>query len=236
MTAVLGCNDLHAGYGSVEVLAGVGLTLEAGDIYALVGKNGAGKTTLVRTILGVIEPYRGIIEIDGSDVAGRRTNEIIKLGVACAPQDKAFFNDLSVDENLKLGSLALSEREYVRARDRVVDMFPFIGKRLQQKAGTLSGGEQAMMKVARVLLPQPRLVLLDEVTEGLQPLTVNRVRTVLERDHQERSTTMLIVEQNVDFVATMATRYGLMERGKIVGEGSFAESGAVERIADHLSI
>ena len=158
------------------------------------------------------------------------------MGVGCAPQENAFFQDLTVNENLRLGSLAVTRQAFQRGRDRVVAMFPFIGDRLKQKAGTLSGGEQAMVKVARALLPEPRFVLLDEVTEGLQPLTVNRVREVLVRDHLERKTTMLIIEQNVNFVASFATRFGLMDRGQIAGEGLLTDQDALTRIYNHLSV
>jgi branched-chain amino acid transport system ATP-binding protein len=236
MSPVLSCGKLHAGYGAIEVLSGVDVGLGAGEIYALMGKNGAGKTTLLQTILGVVKPSSGTVQILNTEVAGKPTHQIISLGVACAPQEKAFFNDLTVDENLRLGSLGLSNSAYASGRERVIEMFPFLGSRLNQKAGTLSGGEQAMTKVARALLPQPQLILLDEVTEGLQPLTVDRVRTVLVQDHAERNTTLLVVEQNVDFVAEFATRYGLMERGEIRAEGLFTDRDVVSRITEHLSI
>jgi ABC-type branched-subunit amino acid transport system ATPase component len=236
VSTVLKCDQLRSGYGAVQVLSGVNLEVKAGDIYALVGKNGAGKTTLLHTILGVLKTMGGTVSILGQEVSGMPTHKIISSGVACAPQEMAFFNDLTVDENLRLGSLSLSKAEFVRGRDRVVDMFPFIAERLSQRAGTLSGGEQAMVKVARALLTQPKLILLDEVTEGLQPLTVDRVRSVLVRDHAERNTAIVVVEQNVDFVAGFATRYGLMERGEIRGEGHFTDADAIERITAHLSI
>ncbi len=236
MTAVLDCRDLHAGYGESEVLTSVSVALAPGDIYALMGKNGAGKTTFFLTLLGVINPTAGSVNIFGQDVSAWAPYQIAALGVGCAPQENAFFQDLTVSENLRLGCLGLTRHAFNCGRDRVVEMFPFIGDRLRQKAGTLSGGEQAMVKVARVLLPEPRLVLLDEVTEGLQPLTVNRVRDVLVRDHQARNTTLLVIEQNVAFAARLATRFGLMDRGCIVGEGSFCESDATARIATHLSV
>lgn len=236
MSVVLNCDEVYSGYGTIGVLSGVRLKINAGDIYALVGKNGAGKTTLLQTILGVLQPTSGSIRILEREAAGLPTHQIISIGLGCAPQEKAFFNDLSVDENLRLGSLGLSKSQYERGRERITEMFPFISGRLRQRAGTLSGGEQAMVKVARVLLPSPALVLLDEVTEGLQPLTVDRVRTVLKRDHAERKTTMLVVEQNVDFVAGFANRYGLMERGEIRAEGMFADAEALEKITKHLSL
>ena len=236
MTAALMCEGLESGYGDTAVLRDIGIEIAAGEIYALVGKNGAGKSTFLKTLIGLITPSRGRIALFDRDVGGWPTHQIIASGVTYAPQDNAFFSELSVDENLRLGSLALTDRSFRAARDRVVTMFPFIGKRLRQKAGTLSGGEQAMVKVARALMPEPSLILLDEVSEGLQPLAVDRVRQALAQEHEGRPVTMLVVEQNLDFVAGFATRYGLIDRGQITGEGSFAEPDAALRIDRHLSI
>lgn len=236
MSAVIECRNLRSGYGDMEIIAGMDLALAAGDIYAVVGKNGAGKTTLVKTIMGVLPTLGGTRRLFGEAAEHMNPNQVVALGVACAPQDRAFFNDLSVEENLRLGALSHSRPDYRDGLDRVIGMFPFIGQRLRQKAGTLSGGEQAMVKVARVLLSKPRLVLLDEVTEGLQPMIVDRVREVLLRDHAERGTTLLVVEQNVDFVSGLASRFGLMARGTIGEEGRFDQEGARERIAMHLRV
>lgn len=236
MSTALSCKNVYAGYGHIQVLSGTNLSIESGDVYALMGKNGAGKTTLLQTLIGVLKATSGSISFFGNEVAGRPTHEIVSLGVACAPQEKSFFNDLSVDENLRLGSLSLGQADFVRGRERVSEMFPFIAQRLKQKAGTLSGGEQAMVKVARALLSQPKIVLLDEVTEGLQPITIERVREVLKREHAERQTTFIVVEQNVDFVAGFANRFGLMERGEISGEGSFSDNDAIAQIGSHLAI
>jgi ABC-type branched-subunit amino acid transport system ATPase component len=236
MSSALVCNNLASGYGDTSVLSDVNIRIEPADIYALMGKNGAGKSTFLLTVLGLLRASSGEIQLFGDNVLSLPTYRIIERGVSCAPQENAFFQDLTVDENLRLGSLALGSQAFQRGRDRVIDMFSFIGERLRQKAGTLSGGEQAMVKVARALLPEPRLVLLDEVTEGLQPLTVNRVRDVLAREHAERHVTLLVVEQNLDFVAGFATRYGLMKRGTITGEGRFEEPNALAKIAEHLTI
>ena len=236
MSAVLDCRNLHGGYGESEVLTEVSVDLAPGDIYALMGKNGAGKTSFFLAVLGVLTPTSGSLSFFGQDVTGWAPYRIAAAGVACAPQEKPFFQDLTVDENLRLGSLSLTRHAFQRGRDRVVNMFPFIGDRLGQKAGTLSGGEQAMVKVARALLPEPRFVLLDEVTEGLQPLTVNRVRDVLVGDHLERNTTLLVIEQNVDFVAGFATRFGLMDHGRVTGEGRFSDADAAARVSTHLSV
>jgi branched-chain amino acid transport system ATP-binding protein len=236
MTMALDCRDLRSGYGDTAVLHDVGVGVGVGEIYALVGKNGAGKTTFLKTAIGLVAARGGRITLFDQDIAGWPTHRIIALGVTYAPQDNAFFSDLTVNDNLRLGALGLSEVRFREGRDRVVQLFPFIGQRLRQKAGTLSGGEQAMLKVARALLPEPRLVLLDEVSEGLQPSAVERVRGALLEEHRARNVTFLAVEQNVDFVIGFATRYGLLQRGQIMGEGSLVDPDAGARIDRHLSI
>lgn len=236
MTAVLECDDVRSGYGTSEVIAGVNLQINEGDIYALIGKNGAGKTTLLQTVLGAIELKAGSVKIFGNYVHNWPTHRIMTLQMACAPQDKALFQDLSVDVNLRLGSLNLGNRQYRQGRERVIEIFPFIAERLSQKAGTLSGGEQGMLKLARALIPKPMFLLLDEITEGLNPIIVDRVMTVLRHEHEQRGVTVWLIEQNVDFVAGLATRYALIEKGSITGEGSFSEEGAQGRIIEHLSI
>ena len=236
MSATLSCENVRAGYGDTEILSNVCLNIGAGDVYALMGKNGAGKTTLAMTVLGVLPAKSGRICLFGEDATAWEPHLITALGVTCAPQENAFFQDLTVNENLRLGCLSLSRSAFQRGRERITRMFPFIGERLKQRAGTLSGGEQAMVKVARALLPEPRFVLLDEVTEGLQPMTVNRVCDVLLVDHRERKTTVLAIEQNIEFVRRFATRFGLMERGLIAGEGYFSDRDAIQRISCHLSV
>jgi ABC-type branched-subunit amino acid transport system ATPase component len=236
MSAAVNCENLRGGYGDTEILSNVCLNIGAGDVYALMGKNGAGKTTLAMTVLGVLTATSGRIRLFGEDATGWEPHLIAALGITCAPQENAFFQDLTVNENLRLGCLSLSQRGFQQGRDRVIGMFPFIGQRLKQTAGTLSGGEQAMVKVARALLPAPRLVLLDEVTEGLQPMTVDRVRDVLLADHRERETTLLVIEQNIEFVRRFAERFGLMDQGHISSEGRFSDGDAIQRISDHLSV
>jgi urea transport system ATP-binding protein len=236
VTTALSCSDITSAYGETEVLHGVGVSIEAGEIYALVGKNGAGKSTFLKTIIGLLHPRSGTIEIFSEEVTSWATHRIIAKRIAYAPQENAFFTDLTCDENLRLGSLSLNERRFRDRRDRVTQIFPFLAQRLRQKAGTLSGGEQAMLKVARALLSEPKIVLFDEVSEGLQPLTLDRLRNALVVEHRDREITILLVEQNMDFVTSFATRYGLLERGYIRGQGFVTEPGATDRIHQHLTI
>jgi branched-chain amino acid transport system ATP-binding protein len=236
MTLVLRCTGLQSGYGDTIVLAGLSTEIGQGDIYALVGKNGAGKSTYLKTLVGLLPLHGGKVELFGHDLRRWRTDRIIAAGISYAPQDNAFFTDLTVDENLRLAALHLAERAFRASRDRVIALFPFMSRRLRQRAGTLSGGEQAMVKVARALLPEPRLVLLDEVSEGLQPLAIERVREALASEHAQRQITILLVEQNLSFVASIATRFGMIERGRLIGEGTFCEPDAAARIERHLTI
>jgi ABC-type branched-subunit amino acid transport system ATPase component len=236
MSGALACRAVSSGYGDTEILHDVTLDIGAGEVYALIGKNGAGKSTFLKTAIGLLALKAGRIAVLDQDVAGWPTHRIIGQKVTYAPQDNAFFSELSVEENLRLGSLALDDRHFHAGRDKAVATFPFLGRRMRQRAGTLSGGEQAMLKVARALLPEPRLVLLDEVSEGLQPLTMDRVKEALVAEHRERGVAMLVVEQNVDFVTGLASRFGLLERGRLAGEGAFVDPDAADRIDRHLSI
>jgi branched-chain amino acid transport system ATP-binding protein len=236
MTAVLRCEALRGGYGDSHVLHELNLQINEGDTYALIGKNGAGKSTFLRTVVGLLPIFEGTIELFGRDITELPTYQIVGSGVAYAPQERAFFADLSVWENLRLGSLSLTDKQFDDSLRRVKNAFPFIGGRLRQKAGTLSGGEQAIVKVARALLPNARLVLLDEISEGLQPSVIDRVVQALSHEVARRTFTIIFVEQNVDFVMRVARRYGLIERGQIIAEGLMSEPDAASRIGSHLSI
>lgn len=235
MTDALAVQSLRTGYGDAEVIESASLSVRNGEVFALLGKNGAGKSTLLRTIMGLHPLWSGSVSVCGEDVLGWRTSRIAGLGLTYAPQERSFFPDLTVNENLRLGSLKVSDARFRARRDRVVAYFPFIGDRLAQRTGSLSGGEQSMLKVARALLAEPRLVLLDEISEGLQPLAVDRVKRCLHAE-RERGLSVLLVEQNIDFVRDLADRYGLMGTGRITGEGSFRETDAHDRIVAHLSI
>jgi ABC-type branched-subunit amino acid transport system ATPase component len=236
MTEALAIAGLQTGYGDTKIIEDATLDVAAGEIFALLGKNGAGKTTLLRAIMGLRPVWSGSVSIFGSRVEGWRTDRIAGLGVSYAPQERAFFPDLTVDENLRLGSLGVAERVYQSRRERAVGYFPFIATRMKQRAGSLSGGEQSMLKVARAVLPEPRLILLDEISEGLQPLAVDRVRDCLVAERETRGLSIVLVEQNIDFVWRLAQRYGLIGRNRVVGQGALSDDGAIARVAEHLAI
>jgi ABC-type branched-subunit amino acid transport system ATPase component len=225
---------LRSGYGEAMVLKGIDLMLEPGEVVAILGKNGMGKTTLLKTLMGFIRPEGGEILLFGKPSAGVAPNRIAQREVAYIPQEKALFQDLSVEENLRL---ALSrDRDFKPMFERIEDLFPFLKERLKQKAGTLSGGEQKMLLVARALIRQPKLILIDEITEGMQPSVIERLVGILRRERETAGTTMLLVEQHVRFAFAVANRYAVLELGEIAASGGTADAAAQATVARYLSL
>jgi ABC-type branched-subunit amino acid transport system ATPase component len=232
--AGLAVGSLEGGYGSSPVLQGVNFHIEPGEIFGILGKNGMGKTTLLKTIMGLLPVRCGQVEMLGENVTGWPAYRITRLGVSYVPQEKSIFQDLSVDENLRL---ALRESSSFEERlVAVAGWFPFLGERRQQRAGTLSGGEQKMLLIARALLTRPRLVLIDEITEGLQPAVIARFQEILAEEQRARGTSILLVEQNVAFALALADRYAVLKLGTIVETGYSSDAGARETIERHLVI
>jgi ABC-type branched-subunit amino acid transport system ATPase component len=232
--AGLAVGSLEGGYGSSPVLQGVNFHIEPGEIFGILGKNGMGKTTLLKTIMGLLPVRCGQVEMLGENVTGWPAYRITRLGVGYVPQEKSIFQDLSVDENLRL---ALRESSSFEERlVAVAGWFPFLGERRQQRAGTLSGGEQKMLLIARALLTRPRLVLIDEITEGLQPAVIARFQEILAEEQRARGTSILLVEQNVAFALALADRYAVLKLGTIVETGYSSNAGARETIERHLVI
>lgn len=236
MTPILSIKDLKGGYGPTEVIHGMSFDICSGQIYSLIGKNGMGKSTLLKLILGLLPPKGGQVILDGADVAGEQTNAIISHSVAYIPQDRALFQDLSVEENLRLGALALSRSTFQDRMRANFAHFPFLKNRLKQRAGTLSGGEQKMLLLARALLPRPKLVLIDEVTEGVQPMVVRKMRDILENAARIDGLSILLVEQNIDFALKLANQFGVINQGNLVDQGDPSESGTRQRAEAHLTI
>jgi urea ABC transporter ATP-binding protein UrtE len=211
--------ELHAGYGSTPVLCGVSLGLRAGEVLALMGRNGAGKTTLMRTIIGLLRPRSGSIELDGASICAWLPHRIAQKGVAFVPQGRGIFAKLTVRENLLIGTRAAGQ---VRAQipSNIFDYFPVLAERLEQRGGTLSGGEQQMLAIARALCGRPRVLLLDEPSEGIQPSIVHDLGRLLRRIVNDAGVAVLLVEQNIDLALQLADRGLVMEKGRIVREGS----------------
>jgi branched-chain amino acid transport system ATP-binding protein len=233
MTAALELVNLTSGYGSSTVVHGVSLEIAPGEILALVGKNGMGKSSLLKTILSFLPAWDGAVRIDGRDVTRLAPFRKRALGLAYSPQEQALFQDLSVRDNLRLG--LSDDRGFEASLSDISGWFPVLTARLSQRAGTLSGGEQKMLIVARGLIAKPRLLLLDEVTEGLQPSAVDRLAEVLAATRRDRGTAMLVVEQHLSFVLGLADRFAVLKRGEMVDTGP-VDADSAARIDEHMRL
>jgi branched-chain amino acid transport system ATP-binding protein len=224
--SLLQIQDVAVYYGGIQALKGVSLHLDVGELLAIVGANGAGKTTLLRTVSGVLRARSGSIRFDGHDVTRLPPHAIVGLGIAHSPEGRQLFGGLNVVENLRLGAVQRSDRAAVEHDfEYVFELFPILRERRQQRAGTLSGGEQQMLAIGRALMARPRLLLLDEPSLGLAPLLVERIFDVIARLKSER-VTLLLVEQNARMALEVADRAYVMETGRIKLTGSAAELAA----------
>ena len=221
--------DLVAGYGPVRVLEGVSLDLAGGEVVVVLGANGAGKTTLLRAISGMI-PVQGAVRLDGVDVAGRRPEALLRKGVAHVPQGRGTFNDLTVEENLRVGGFTRTSAEVAEDTERWLDLFPRLRERRDQRAGSMGGGEQQMLAIARALMSRPSLLLLDEPSLGLAPLVTADVFSSIHSVVGELGTGVLVVEQNANLALGIADRGYVLETGSIVSSGTAAELSADDSI------
>ncbi|MDB5901077.1 MAG: transporter ATP-binding protein [Ramlibacter sp.] len=219
-TPLLEVRKLHAGYGPTEVLHGLDFSIEEGSITALLGANGAGKTTTLRALCGMVRAS-GEVRFAGASIAGRATEDIVRLGVAHVPDGRGTFTDLTTEENLRLGAYVRRDRaSLARDYERMYQLFPILAQRRHQQAGTLSGGQQQMLAVARALMLRPRLLLLDEPSFGLAPMVVKEIFNVMRDINREQKVTILLVEQNASMALKLADRAHLLETGRIVLSGS----------------
>jgi branched-chain amino acid transport system ATP-binding protein len=217
---MLALNDIHARYGAITALRGVSINVSQGELVALLGVNGAGKSTTLGCIAGVLRPWQGGIAFEGGSIVGKPPEQIARLGISLVPEGRDIFPSLTVEENLRLGAFTRSERtEYRRNLDEVYDLFPVLKERLQQPGGTLSGGEQQQLAIARALMSSPRLLMLDEPSLGLAPALVDQIFELIARLHQ-RGVTILLVEQNVDRTLEIVDRAYLMNTGLIESQGT----------------
>jgi branched-chain amino acid transport system ATP-binding protein len=230
---MLKVTGLTSGYGEAAVLNSVDIDIPNGQIFALLGKNGMGKSTLLKSIMGFLPKMAGRVEFDGLDVSAMPPHRLARAGVGYVAQEQALFQDLTVDENLRVN---VRDRPIDEAYSDVGKSFPILLERLGQRAGTLSGGEQKMLLIARSLANGARLLLIDEISEGLQPSMVDYMASVLIELRARKATTMLLVEQNIRFARQVAGRYAVLERGAIVASGDTRESSASERIERRLSV
>lgn len=225
--SLLNVVNLSAGYGEVDVLHGVSIEIDEGELVSTIGPNGAGKTTLLRSISGVLTPDSGSLELDGKDITGSNPEDTIRMGMSYVPQDDNIFPSLTVRENLEMGAFTL-EGDFEDRIDEICDIFPQLRERMGQKAGTMSGGQQQMVAVGRGLLIRPKLLLLDEPTAGLQPSLVKMMLNKVE-EINELGVTVLLVAQTIDAMR-LASRAYLLSAGEMVLSGDTEELLETERV------
>lgn len=217
---MLQLNDVHASYGSIRALKGVSLTVNQGEIATVIGANGAGKSTTLKVISGLMSPIAGTVKFEGREVGGLPAEEIAGLGIAMVPEGRRLFPDMTVYENLLLGAYTRKDPAAIRqGMDRCYQLFPILAERTGQLASTLSGGEQQMAAIARALMAQPRLLLLDEPSLGLAPIMVRNVFKLIQEINRQ-GTTILLVEQNSNMALRIAHRGYVLENGHTVLEDS----------------
>jgi branched-chain amino acid transport system ATP-binding protein len=233
-TPLLAIKELQAWYGESHILHGVNFDVHEGEVVTLLGRNGAGKTTTLKSIMGIVGQRTGSVRFEGRELIGSASNQIARAGIAICPEERGIFASLSVEENLMLppvvkpGGLSL---------DQIFELFPNLKERLSSSQGTkLSGGEQQMLAIGRILRTGARLLLLDEPTEGLAPVIIQQIGKTI-RSLKEQGFTILLVEQNFRFASTVADRYYVMEHGRIIDQFSNAELDAnVEKLHDYLGV
>jgi len=221
--ALLDVEDLHVSYGAIRALHGISFHVEKGEIVTLIGANGAGKSTTLRTLSGLLLADRGKIVYDGTDITNIGADQIVRMGIVQVPEGRKIFAPLTVRENLEMGAFTRRDkREIEESMEFVFSIFPRLRERAEQMGGTLSGGEQQMLAVARALMAKPRLLLMDEPSMGLAPILVEEIFNIIQRINQE-GVTILLVEQNAHMALSVAHRGYVLETGVIQMEGTAAE-------------
>ncbi|MGQ9368014.1 ABC transporter ATP-binding protein [Azospirillum sp. ST 5-10] len=229
MTELLSVRGLHSHYGRAHILAGVDLAVRRGEVVALMGRNGAGKSTTFRSIMGLVEDRRGAIAFDGHDIAARRPYEIARLGLGYVPEDRRIFTDLTVRENLEVGRRAPRAGAPAWTPERLYALFPNLAEARDRAGGRMSGGEQQMLTIARTLMGNPSMILLDEPSEGIAPRIVEMMaRTILEL--KKEGLTVMLSEQNLHFAALVSDRVYVIEKGCIRYEGTMDALKADEEV------
>ena len=220
---MLSLSEVHCGYGNIEIIKGISLTVEKGQIVAIIGANGAGKTTTLKTIAGLLPVRSGSITFDGNDITKVKPHDVVKMGISQIPEGRQVFSELSVQDNLIMGGYTISDRHLIKTRiEEQYNRFPRLKERYKQMAGTLSGGEQQMLAIARALISSPRMLLLDEPSMGLSPLFVEEVFEIIQ-ELRDGGMTILLVEQNAGMALEIADYAYALETGKIVIEGTGEE-------------
>lgn len=232
--AALKVDGVQSGYGEALVVQDISFDVQPGEIFALLGKNGMGKSTLLKTVMGFLPLQAGSIHLFGHNISGLPPHRVARLNIAYTPQEQALFQDLTVEDNLRLGMR--NDKAFDEGLRRIGQFFPVLPTRLKQRAGTLSGGEQKMLLVSRALMSKPRLMLIDEISEGLQPTVIERLAGVLRAERDEAGLAILLIEQNVKFALSVADRYAVLKMGEIVERGAADAPGVENRITDQLGV
>jgi branched-chain amino acid transport system ATP-binding protein len=228
--SLLQVDGLRVFYGAIEALRGISLRVDEGEVVTLIGANGAGKSTTLRTISGLLQPKEGTIRFNCDEIQELAPHKIVKAGLIHVPEGREIFANLTVDENLQLGAFLRKDKSGIRAdRERALQLFPRVRERLTQQAGTLSGGEQQMLAIARALVARPKLLMLDEPSLGLAPQLVRTIFQVIKEINQA-GTTILLVEQNANMALQVAHRAYVIEVGRICMEGPAAELAASDEV------
>lgn len=235
---LLSLKDVHVSIGLSHILQGVTLNLGPGEVVGLFGRNGVGKTTIVKTIAGWHKPTSGTIHFNGSEIQGQSSDHICRLGVGLVPEDRRIFPGLTVLQNLELGLMQVPRLQRSQAKaniEAVFNRFPRLAERKDQPGTTLSGGEQQMLAMARILVGMPKLVLVDEPTEGLAPMIVDDIFRLIQ-ELREKGIAVLLIEQNVRRAVTVCDRFYALERGQVVMESSSSAPGALDKLMKTISV
>ncbi|MEV1047299.1 ABC transporter ATP-binding protein [Streptomyces sp. NPDC049916] len=220
MTALLEVEDLRVAYGKIEAVKGISFSVDEGEVVTLIGTNGAGKTTTLRTLSGLIKPLTGHIKFNGKSLRRIPAHQVVSLGLAHSPEGRHIFPRMTIEDNLRLGAFLRKDGEGINKDiKRAYDLFPILGERRKQAAGTLSGGEQQMLAMGRALMSQPKLLMLDEPSMGLSPIMMQKIMATI-AELREQGTTILLVEQNAQAALSLANHAHVMEIGNIVLSGT----------------
>lgn len=233
---MLEVNNLKSGYGKLMILGGVSMNVKAGEVVSIIGRNGVGKSTFVKTVIGLLPVKEGSISFpSGTDVSKWPAYRRARCGMAYVPQGHGIFPQLTVEENLKIGAL-INEKEKEENYERVYEYFPRIAERRKQTAGTMSGGEQAMLSIGRVLINKPDIILLDEPSEGVQPNIVFKIGEIIVKISREMGLTVLLVEQHFGLIQQVSERAYVMDKGVIVSELNKKQVNDYDQVKQYLSV
>lgn len=232
---MLSIENLHSHYGLGHVIQGISLDVAPGEVVGVFGRNGVGKTTLLKNIAGWVKPTSGAIRVGGADLTGREPDEINRAGVAIVPEDRRIFPGLTVQENLELGLLGLKGSKPISKLDPVLERFPRLAERARQPATTLSGGEQQMLAMARIMVAEPKVALIDEPSEGLAPMIVAEIFAIV-REMRDEGCAIVLVEQNIHEALAVCDRFVAIERGQIVLSGDPDVDADRQKLLDELAV